>query len=285
MWKRSSIGLVTNSARNLQRVSPATVVRFNFAVIFDRVDQEQLSPSRQLPGWHLCARPAALLFAVGMLTSVLHALSVAALAVSAAAVTPSRTTRDAYPDVNPVGVVTRSLAMNPLVPALTNAQRLSRGLVPNRPRRAYGARRAQALQPRQSSTPCVIQATGKIAVYGGSALSGYLWRSANAFGEYGSTLDESQALIVNICEASGVHNIYAQVCPLSGCALFSSALTTPVAERICGLPLSRPDQRGREHERQHVPEQLQLRLCRGYSPEYVPCPLLHNLRASLLPRC
>ncbi|TFK84766.1 hypothetical protein K466DRAFT_664967 [Polyporus arcularius HHB13444] len=145
-----------------------------------------------------------------MLTSLLHALSVAALAVSAAAVTPSRTTRDAYPDVNPVGVVTRSLAMNPLAAPLTNAQRLSRGLGPNRPRRAYGARRAQALQPRQSSTPCVIQATGKIAVYGGSALSGYLWRSANAFGEYGLTLDESQALIVNICEASGVHNIYAQ---------------------------------------------------------------------------
>ncbi|RPD53850.1 hypothetical protein L226DRAFT_540332 [Lentinus tigrinus ALCF2SS1-7] len=147
-----------------------------------------------------------------MFVSLTHVLLTAALAVSAFAVpdtNPTRTAREAYADVNPVGIATRSLAMRE---PLTNAQRLSRGLPPNRPRRAYGARRA-VLAPRTSATPCVAESTGKIAVYAGNATTaaGYLSTNVNAFGEYESTSDKSKALHVTLCQSAiGTHDIYVQ---------------------------------------------------------------------------
>lgn len=140
---------------------------------------------------------------------VLLAAALAASAFAAPDVSPTRTTRDAYADVNPVGIVTRSLALKP---PLTNAQRFARGLPPNRPRRGYDARRA--LAPRQSSTPCVVQATGKIQLYSGSNLFGYLSHTVNSYGQYRSTTDESQGLVINVCQnnAGGTHDIYVQVC-------------------------------------------------------------------------
>ncbi|RPD58549.1 hypothetical protein L226DRAFT_561711 [Lentinus tigrinus ALCF2SS1-7] len=144
-----------------------------------------------------------------MFVSLSRVLLAAALAVSvlAAPENPTRTTRDVYADVHPIGVATRSLAMKP---PLTNAQRLARGQPPNRPRRTYGARSAQALQPRQSATPCIAQSTGKIGVYSGADMAGYLSASVNAFGEYGTTTDEFQALSVVLCQSTGVHDIYVQ---------------------------------------------------------------------------
>ena len=119
-------------------------------------------------------------------------LVVAALAVSAlAAPEPTHTSVDSVAHINPVGLVTRSLPQKPSV-HLTNAQRLARGLPPNRPRARYGRRGGQALQPRQSSTSVVrtgyIQAS--IANYG----IGYVSKDTNVFGEYTYTSDISNAL-------------------------------------------------------------------------------------------
>ncbi|EJF62080.1 hypothetical protein DICSQDRAFT_146821 [Dichomitus squalens LYAD-421 SS1] len=103
---------------------------------------------------------------------------------------PSRTTRNLSDNLYPVDVVTKPVALRDIVP-LTNAQRLARGLPPNPPRRR--SRTARALQPRQSST-CVAQ-TGTIAVSTG----GYLSATATSYGEYSSTTDVSQALLVSFC--------------------------------------------------------------------------------------
>ncbi|TFK79081.1 hypothetical protein K466DRAFT_606415 [Polyporus arcularius HHB13444] len=147
-----------------------------------------------------------------MFASVARVALVAALAVSAFAApdvgNPTRTARDVAAPVNPVGVVTRSLAHNPVVP-LTNAQRLSRGLPPNRPR----AHRRRALQARQSST-CVAQ-RGTIRVTltdsatGAVVNNGYVAANANSFGEYGFTPVAAEAISVSICPESSTFDILA----------------------------------------------------------------------------
>ena len=87
-----------------------------------------------------------------MLVSFTRVLLVTALAVSSLAApdihSPTRTSRNAAAPINPVGVVARSLARNPAV-YLTNAQRLSRGLPPNRPR----AHARRALRQRRLARP------------------------------------------------------------------------------------------------------------------------------------
>ena len=141
-----------------------------------------------------------------MLVSFTRVLLVAALAVSSLAApdihSPTRTSRNAAAPINPVGVVARSLARNPAV-YLTNAQRLSRGLPPNRPR----AHARRALKARQSST-CVAQ-TGTIRavltdpVSGTTVDTGYVSMDANDFGEYGFTTDRADAISVSLCPESG----------------------------------------------------------------------------------
>ncbi|RPD53849.1 hypothetical protein L226DRAFT_526987 [Lentinus tigrinus ALCF2SS1-7] len=141
-----------------------------------------------------------------MFASFFRVVLVAALAASALAapdvVSPTRTDRNVAAPINPVGVVARSLARNPAV-HLTNAQRLSRGLPPNRPR----AHARRALQARQSAA-CVAQ-TGTIRVIltdpvsGTTANTGYVSMDANDFGEYGFTTDRADAVSVSICRESG----------------------------------------------------------------------------------
>ena len=125
-------------------------------------------------------------------------LVVAAFAVTALAIpSASPTSEDKHLHVNPVGIVTRSLTRKSNV-FLTNAQRLARGLPPNRPRR-YG-RRTQALKPRQSST-CVPQ-TGYIQADVDGEGTGYVSSNPNQYGEYEYTTDMSQALSVSVCTDS-----------------------------------------------------------------------------------
>ncbi len=122
-------------------------------------------------------------------------LVVAAFAVSVlAAPEPTRTTRDSVLSLNPVGIVTHPVAQKRDV-HLTNAQLLSRGLPPNRPRARYG-RRGQAVQPRQSSTTVVR--TGHIQVAVSNYPVAFVSKHMNTFGEYQITTDVSEALSVSI---------------------------------------------------------------------------------------
>ncbi len=124
---------------------------------------------------------------------------VAALAVSVlAAPEATRTTRDDVLSLNPVGIVTRPVAQKRDV-HLTNAQLLSRGLPPNRPRARYG-RRGQALQPRQSST--TVARTGHIQVEVSDYPIAFVSKQLNTFGEYQITTDVSDALSVSIPDSS-----------------------------------------------------------------------------------
>ncbi|KAI0694092.1 hypothetical protein C8T65DRAFT_699079 [Cerioporus squamosus] len=137
-------------------------------------------------------------------SQLLRVLFATALAVSVSAaqdISPSRTTRNAHADINPVGVVTRSLSMKP---ACRRSPMPSAFLADSLPT-ALDVPTALAV-PRLSNRVT----TGKNAVYAGSSISGYSRGTVNAFGEYRSTIDESQALLVNICQGSNVHSIYAQ---------------------------------------------------------------------------
>ncbi|RDX42404.1 hypothetical protein OH76DRAFT_104003 [Lentinus brumalis] len=132
-------------------------------------------------------------------------LLVAALVTTAAALTPTRTPSGALAELLTPAEDPSRLTMNPAEP-LTNAERLRRGLSPNRPRARYAGRGAQAIGRRQgaSPVPCVTQ-TGKIKVTytywpaGGLKASGWLSRNVNTLGEYVFNTDASQALSVTIC--------------------------------------------------------------------------------------
>ncbi|KAI0750499.1 hypothetical protein C8Q74DRAFT_372225 [Fomes fomentarius] len=120
---------------------------------------------------------------------------------------PTRTSHNDLVDrSNPLDVVLTPLPKLRPAAHLTNAQRLSRGLPPNRPRAYHGHRKA--VRPRQSST--CPQKTGTIAVNIADLGAGYVARSANSFGEYTFTTDPAEVLSVSIpqCEtASGFFEI------------------------------------------------------------------------------
>ncbi|KAL1938240.1 hypothetical protein VTO73DRAFT_11884 [Trametes versicolor] len=125
-------------------------------------------------------------------------------------VAPTRVRRyapveDAISGYNPTEIVPRALAHNPVdARALTNGQRLARGLPPRSP--ALNTRR-RALAARQSPTPCMlVQATGTIQVTDtvqGSVL-GWVSSAANGYGEYGLTGDVLSALsiVLNLCDSN-----------------------------------------------------------------------------------
>ena len=147
-------------------------------------------------------------------------LLVAVLVSAAAAFTPTRTTRDVLAEVlAPADNSSNRLAMNPAEP-LSNAQRLRRGLPPNRPRARYAGRGAQAIGRRQgaSPVPCVSQ-SGRIQVTyspypsGGVSLTAWLSRNTNSVAEYTVSTDVSQALSVTICPqtTTGAFDIYTAV--------------------------------------------------------------------------
>ncbi|RDX42402.1 hypothetical protein OH76DRAFT_1488687 [Lentinus brumalis] len=121
----------------------------------------------------------------------------ATFAVSGLAASTS-TSSDGYQPLNPVGIVTRSLRPKADV-YLTNAQRLSRGLPPNRPRR--NGRPASSSKPSPSST-CVTK-TGYIQADVARQGTGYVSKKVNAYGEYGFTHDVSKALSISYCAKRG----------------------------------------------------------------------------------
>ncbi len=126
----------------------------------------------------------------------------ATFAVSGLAAPPTGTSSDGYQPLNPVGIVTRSLRPRADV-HLTNAQRLARGLPPNRPRR--NGRPASSSKPSPSST-CVTK-TGYIQADVAKQGSGYVSKTFNAYGEYGFTHDVSQALSISYCAKRGSRTV------------------------------------------------------------------------------
>ncbi|KZT05696.1 uncharacterized protein LAESUDRAFT_655174 [Laetiporus sulphureus 93-53] len=99
--------------------------------------------------------------------------------------------------LNPVNLDVKPVAMADRVP-MTNAQRIARGLGPNRPRFRSSAR----LAPRASSLPdpnpnrCTTVA-GHIRVTGtGIETNSFVSRNPNPFGEYGITEGTGDALLV-----------------------------------------------------------------------------------------
>ncbi|PCH39029.1 hypothetical protein WOLCODRAFT_146827 [Wolfiporia cocos MD-104 SS10] len=123
-------------------------------------------------------------------------LALAALAATAAAAANPPTPVRA-PAPNPDAAL-RPVRVRDRDP-LTNAQRLARGLTPNRPRLRRGAR----LAPRASSAPCP-SVTGTIRVTGADVAPGTLvGRVPNAFGEYGVTANASDALRVQYAACAG----------------------------------------------------------------------------------
>ena len=184
-----------------------------------------------------------------------------------------------HPDV-PAGISARDTtggALNPmkggtrpLEYAMTNGQRLARGLPPNKPHhRRQGrspvlsqakyilySKRAQAdRKPRPSSVPqppgggCkprngVVHVTSPGGQAGGrTQLDGYLSSPANEFGEYGYTTDRAQALKVTIDNCNG-----SPFDLLSTVSTRTEGTSTTVTnndisiERLQGLPLRRWDQ-------------------------------------------
>ncbi|KAI0737167.1 hypothetical protein C8Q80DRAFT_1276637 [Daedaleopsis nitida] len=150
---------------------------------------------------HSLPAPRSLLPSLAMFTSLAHVslLLAAALAVLAApdAHSPTSTLNDLSARFNPNHVLARSLPMSAPVP-LTNAQRLARGLPPNRPR--FHNKHRRAIQPRQSGG-CPMR-TGTIAVAIAGTNAGYVRHDANSFGEFGLTTDPAQALSVNFCPSA-----------------------------------------------------------------------------------
>ncbi|EED82921.1 predicted protein [Postia placenta Mad-698-R] len=104
---------------------------------------------------------------------------------------------------NPAAVGLAPLALAHRTP-LTNAQRLARGLTPNRPRFNRAAR--ENLAPRASAmpdpTPCPA-VTGTIQVTGaGTGTPAFISRVPNAFGEYAVTTDTADALVVQYTDCA-----------------------------------------------------------------------------------
>lgn len=131
---------------------------------------------------------------------------------------PTRTDRTMAP--NPATGDLSTLALAQRVP-MTNAQRLARGLAPNRPRFNHAARRG--LAPRASAAPdpnpCPTM-TGTIRVAGaGTSASTFVSRVPNVFGEYGVTTDAANALLVQYANCAGAAS--ADLVTLNGIADFT----------------------------------------------------------------
>ncbi|OBZ73455.1 hypothetical protein A0H81_06669 [Grifola frondosa] len=156
--------------------------------------------------FRLCTATAAVL-------ALLPAVSASPKSNVFGALTPTSTMKhyDAG-SLNPNNPVLNKLALSSRE-YLTNAKRMARGLPLNRPRFYNGESagicilrgHAGLTDTRQASAPprparplCPApRATGTIRVEGDS-LDGYISRIPNAFGEYGITTDESEALSVSI---------------------------------------------------------------------------------------
>ena len=131
--------------------------------------------------------------------------------------TPTQTTALSQSQyLNPVGVSTTPLAIDRAVP-LTTAQRLARGLPPNRPRTRARVRADNSPHPPRASQVCK-QVRGNLAVALDGVLSGYVSSILNIFGEYGITTSRDAALLVSVpaCPKSASHNTFFDVDILVG---------------------------------------------------------------------
>ncbi|KIP02337.1 hypothetical protein PHLGIDRAFT_37937 [Phlebiopsis gigantea 11061_1 CR5-6] len=101
-------------------------------------------------------------------------------------------------------------AVVPLEMALTNGQRLARGLTPNKPHFRRQADRTGRPRTRPSAV-AVASAPGQahcgprsgVVHVTGTGLDGFLAASANRFGEYGYTTTRADALTVSINDCNG----------------------------------------------------------------------------------
>lgn len=122
--------------------------------------------------------------------------------------------------LNPVDVSLKAMKMAPVVP-MTNAQRLKRGLSPNRPN-FY--RSARSLAARASAAPnpnpgCTTR-TGTLLVSGaGVPLGTVVSRVPNEFGEYGITTDAEDALQVQYADCG--NNLPVDLVTMNGVADFT----------------------------------------------------------------
>ncbi|KAH9929230.1 uncharacterized protein B0H18DRAFT_874265 [Fomitopsis serialis] len=122
--------------------------------------------------------------------------------------------------LNPLDVSLKTMKMAPVVP-MTNAQRLKRGLSPNRPN-FY--RSARSLAARASAAPnpnpgCTTR-TGTLLVTGtGVPLGTVVSRVPNEFGEYGITTDAGDALQVQYADCG--NDLPVDLVTLNGIADFT----------------------------------------------------------------
>jgi len=144
----------------------------------------------------------------------LLATATTALAAVPPSLSPTRTLAELVPaphvrrahPLNPIKVGLKPNALAPSIP-MTNAQRLARGLNPNRPRfnRAglprHLAPRASAVVAAADPNPCA-PVSGTILVSGAVAGTAYVSRVPNAFGEYGVTTDAADALRVQYLDCN-----------------------------------------------------------------------------------
>ncbi|TFY61392.1 hypothetical protein EVJ58_g4535 [Rhodofomes roseus] len=157
----------------------------------------------------------------------LLANAASAPSVSAIPTPPSRTlsrrtdsSRKGGHLLNPVDVNLKAIKGAPVVP-MTNAQRLRRGLSPNRP---SFYRSAQSLTARASPIPdpnpgCTTR-TGTLLVSGAGVPSGAIVsRIPNDFGEYGITTDAADALQVQYADCG--NNQPVDLVTLNGIADFN----------------------------------------------------------------
>ncbi|KAI0338818.1 hypothetical protein BDW22DRAFT_677495 [Trametopsis cervina] len=107
---------------------------------------------------------------------------------------------------------TKALTGTPLEMALTNGQRMARGLPPNKPHfrrhlRARAGPSAVAAAANPAPTGTCTPRTGVVHVSATDparpVLDGYLGRTANEFGEYTYTAERANALSVTLDDCSG----------------------------------------------------------------------------------
>ncbi|PSS36922.1 hypothetical protein PHLCEN_2v1240 [Hermanssonia centrifuga] len=144
-----------------------------------------------------------------------RSLSLAAIVVSMVigmvGAIPSASSRDVV-SFNPVGIKLNPLddLLAPLTArGMSNAQRLARGLPPNKPRfrrtdKQLGARTSPTPTtsvPSSSPTPACSPTTGALRAVSTDAdmpLDGYVNASPNPYGEFGYTTDQVAAMIVTV---------------------------------------------------------------------------------------
>ncbi|PCH39027.1 hypothetical protein WOLCODRAFT_146826 [Wolfiporia cocos MD-104 SS10] len=123
-------------------------------------------------------------------------LALIALVASVAAARTGTPTSASAPALNPHGADLTSVKLLDANP-LTNAQRLARGLPPNRPRFHSARHLAPRASPAADPNPACPVVTGTLRVAGAGVPAGSLVsRAPNAFGEYGVTRDAADALRV-----------------------------------------------------------------------------------------